>query len=307
MTRARNPTGSSAIMMVSALSTQASSALSMRIFARTGPAPASALRMVFAAVMMCALTRPNVLRVRRREWTVIVAFGLTMAAMNLCLYHAIDRLPLGVAVTLDFLGPCALVFVTAQRWRERLCAPVALLGVLLVAGPGGRFDAVGFAFGVASGVCFAGYAWMAERVGRQEQPLSRIALAVTVAAAVSLPLAATVAARLESRTVGIVLVAALLGVVVSYSCDVIAAAKASAATIALLFGLDPALAAVIGGLFLQPEPGAGGGGGYRPGGVRGRGGHVDDGETCRRRGRVSRAVGGVRASPTARPGRNAGR
>ncbi|SDQ96022.1 inner membrane transporter RhtA [Tsukamurella pulmonis] len=253
--RLRSHWESSSTMLVSAVSTQASSALSLQTFSRAGPAPASGLRMAGAAVMMCALTRPNLRRVTVREWSAIIAFGVVMAVMNLCLYQAIDRLPLGVAVTLDFLGPCSLAFVMAKRWRERCCAPIALLGVVLIAGQGSGVNLVGVAFGLGAGLCFAGYAVLAERVGRQQQPLSRLALAVTIAAATTAPWSLRALGELNARTVGLLLAAAFFGVVVSYTCDAIAAARASAALIALLFGLDPAVGAIVGTVFLHQSLG----------------------------------------------------
>ncbi|MDP0397290.1 EamA family transporter [Tsukamurella strandjordii] len=249
--RLRSHLESSSTMLVSAVSTQTSSALSLQTFGRAGPVPASGLRMAGAAVMMCALTRPNLRRVSTGEWSTIVAFGVVMATMNVCLYQAIDRLPLGVAVTLDFLGPCGLAFVMAKRWRERCCAPIALLGVALIAGQGSGVNLVGVGFGLAAGLCFAGYALLAERVGRQSEPLSRLALAVTIAAAATAPWSLRAIGDLNLRTVALLLAAAFFGVVVSYTCDAIAAARASATMIALLFGLDPAIGAAVGALFLH--------------------------------------------------------
>lgn len=219
--RVRNQLESSSTMLVSALSTQTSSALSLQTFSRAGPVPASGLRMAGAAVMMCALTRPNLRRVTTREWSAIVAFGVVMAAMNLCLYQAIDRLPLGVAVTLDFLGPCGLAFVMAKRWRERCCAPIALLGVVLIAGQGSGINLVGIAFGLGAGLCFAGYALLAERVGRQSQPLSRLALAVTIAAATTAPWSLRAIGHLTLRTTLLLLAAAFLrcGRLIHLRCD----------------------------------------------------------------------------------------
>lgn len=249
--RLRSHVESSSTMLVSAVSTQTSSALSLQTFGRAGPVPASGLRMAGAAVMMCALTRPDPRRVTVREWRAIIAFGVVMAVMNLCLYQAIDRLPLGIAVTLDFLGPCSLAFVLAKRWRERCCAPIALAGVVLMAGQGSGVDLVGVGFGLAAGLCFAGYAVLAERVGRQHQPLSRVALAVAIAAAATAPLWFRALGELNVRTAALLLAAAFFGVVVSYTCDAVAAARASAAMIALLFGLDPVVGAVVGATFLH--------------------------------------------------------
>ncbi|WP_330294376.1 EamA family transporter [Streptomyces sp. NBC_00503] len=111
----------------------------------------------------------------------IAVYGVAMAAMNLCLYSAIDRIPLGVAVTLEFRGPCAVAFLASRRIREGLCAPAAFAGVLLISGPGGYFSAAGRA---------SGHQWLV--------------LAAAAVVGVAIPYAVdTIAARVSSvRVVG---------------------------------------------------------------------------------------------------------
>ena len=98
------------------------------------------MRMLVATIVMLALVRPKLVGRPKGEWLGIVVYGLAMAAMNVCLYSAIDRIPMGVAVTLEFLGPCVVALAGSHHWREGLCAVVALVGEGLISfTPGGYF------------------------------------------------------------------------------------------------------------------------------------------------------------------------
>ncbi len=109
-------------------------------FGALGPIPVSSMRMLVATIVMLALVRPKLVGRPKGEWLGIVVYGLAMAAMNVCLYSAIDRIPMGVAVTLEFLGPCVVALAGSHHWREGLCAVVALVGEGLISfTPGGYF------------------------------------------------------------------------------------------------------------------------------------------------------------------------
>ena len=116
------------LVFVGSAAIQLSSAISSTLFASYGTVGTSALRMLIAAALLLVLVRPRVRRRSRSEWLGIVGYGAAMAAMNVSLYAAVDRLPLGVAVTLEFLGPCAVALVAARRVREGACALLSLGG-----------------------------------------------------------------------------------------------------------------------------------------------------------------------------------
>ncbi|WP_260856808.1 hypothetical protein [Kocuria rhizophila] len=143
------------LVFVGSAAIQLSSAISSTLFASYGTVGTSALRILIAAALLLVLVRPRVRRRSRSEWLGIVGYGAAMAAMNVSLYAAVDRLPLGVAVTLEFLGPCAVALVAARRVREGACALLSLGGVVLIsAGPSGYFDALGYAAGLLAAVFF---------------------------------------------------------------------------------------------------------------------------------------------------------
>ncbi|GAA2948100.1 hypothetical protein GCM10010525_09750 [Glutamicibacter bergerei] len=179
-----------------------------------------------------------------------------MAAMNLLLYKAIEHLPLGIAVTLDFLGPAVVALVFSRRLREAAWALLALAGVILIVGPGGHFDAVGFAFGLGAGLCFALYTLLAEKVGKaDDSSVSSLALSVSIAALVSLPFGIPKVAEVSAPQWGLLALSGVIGVAIPYLVDTLAARISSARVVGTLFAIDPAMGTLIGWLILGEQLG----------------------------------------------------
>ncbi|GAA3589303.1 hypothetical protein GCM10022198_11440 [Klugiella xanthotipulae] len=155
-------------MAIGSVGIQISSALSAGLFDSLGSYSVSSIRMLIAAFVLLVVFRPKIKRVTKKDWVGITLYGASMAVMNLALYAAIDRLPLGIAVSLDFLGPCAIALLASKRFKEGACAAGALLGVLLIAGPGGYFNMIGYLFGLLAATAFAVYTFFSEKVGKSE-------------------------------------------------------------------------------------------------------------------------------------------
>ena len=177
------------LVLGGALSVQFGSAVAALLFPRTGVAGAVTLRLTISAVLLLVVCRPRLRGHDRSAWLAAGAFGLALAGMNSLFYQAIERIPLGPAVTLEVLGPLALSVFTARRLASWCWAGLALAGVALL-GQGGfdRLDPVGVAFAFGAGA-HVGRVHRAERAGRR--PVSRrgrLALALTLAALVTLPL-----------------------------------------------------------------------------------------------------------------------
>ncbi len=233
------------LIALGSLGIQTSSALSARLFSALGPFSVSSLRLVIAAVVLLAVFRPRWRGRSRADWTGVVVYGVAMAAMNLSLYAAIDRIPLGVAVTLEFLGPCAVTLIASRHVKEGLCAVAALVGVVLISGPGGYLDLAGYAFALSAAVFFALYTVFADRVGKSDEGLSGLALSVAVAAAVALPWGVGHVADVRPGQWGVLAASAVIGVVIPYSVDTLAARITSARVVGTLFSIDPAMGALV--------------------------------------------------------------
>ena len=200
------------MVMVGSLGIQTSSSLSASLFGALGPIPVSSMRMLVAAIVILALTRPKLAGRSKGEWLGIVVYGLAMAAMNVCLYSAIDRIPMGVAVTLEFLGPCVVALAGSHHWREGLCA-------------------------VGSAVCFGLYTLFADRVGKAGTGLDGLALSVTVAALATSPVSITRAPHVSPAQWGVIAASAVLGVAIPYTMDTLSGRITSARVVGTLFSI----------------------------------------------------------------------
>lgn len=244
-----------ALVLGGAVSVQSGAAVATLLFPRAGVAGVVTLRLVVAAVVLLALCRPRLRGHHRDAWLAVGGFGLALAGMNAFIYEAMDRIPLGVAVTVEVLGPLVLAVVTGRRASSFLWAALALGGVvLLVRGGGldGGLDLVGVGFAAAAAAMWAAYILLSARVGARFPKADGLALAMTVAAVLTLPwgVVAAGAALLDPVTVGLGAAVALLSSVVPYTLELLALRRLPTSTFAVLMSLGPVFAALAGYLVL---------------------------------------------------------
>lgn len=251
--RAPGRLGGVALVLGGALSVQFGSALGALLFPRTGVAGAVTLRLALGALLMLAVCRPRMRGHGRDDWAAVVTFGLALAGMNSIFYQAIERIPLGPAVMLEVLGPLALSVVGARRAAAWCWAGLALAGVALL-GQGGfdRLDPLGAALALAAGAMWAAYIVCSARVGARFPRADGLALALAVAALLTLPIGLVDAGgRLADPAVlGLGAALALLASVLPYSLELVALRRLPTATFAVLMSLGPAVAALAGWLVL---------------------------------------------------------
>lgn len=242
------------LVLAGAASIQFGAAFAAKLFPRVGPEGAVTLRLVIAAVVMLAVIRPKVRGRSRADLGTVVALGVALGGMNLCFYEAIARLPLGPAVTLEFLGPLGLAVVLSRRVRDLFWIVLAAVGVLML-GEGGfsGLDGVGVAYVFAAAGFWAAYIMVATKTARTFKGVDGLALAMAVAAVLVLPFGIVGAGTslVEPGALGFGLVVALMSSVVPYSCEMLAMKRLSAATFGLLASLEPAVAAVAGFVVLD--------------------------------------------------------
>lgn len=251
-----SPTNGQAVLLVliGAASIQFGAAVAAKLFPRVGPEGAVTLRLVIAAIVMLAVIRPKVRGRSRADLATVGGLGVALGGMNLCFYEAIARLPLGPAVTLEFLGPLGLAVVLSRRLRDMFWIVLAAVGVLML-GEGGfsGLDGVGVAFVFGAAAFWAAYILMATKTARSFKGVDGLALAMAVAAVLVLPFGIVGAgtALVEPGALGFGLVVALMSSVVPYSCEMLALKRLSAATFGLLASLEPAVAALAGLIVLS--------------------------------------------------------
>jgi inner membrane transporter RhtA len=246
--------GPVALVVAGGLSVQFGSALAVLVMPRTGALGIVALRLGVAAVVMLLVCRPSVRGYTRRDWGTIVVFGVAMAGMNGLFYQASDRIPLGAAVTLEVLGPLALSVFGSRQWSSVLWAGLALAGVALLGAAGfGGLDPVGAAFALSAGACWAAYIVFSAKTGRRFPQADGLALAMVVAALLTLPLGVMEAGSklLDPVTLGLGAAVALMSSVLPYTLELIALRRMPAPTFAVLMSLEPAIAAGAGFLILH--------------------------------------------------------
>jgi inner membrane transporter RhtA len=242
-----------ALVLAAAISVQFGAALATHLFHQVGPTGAVTLRLVLAAVLMAGILRPRHLSVARADLGVAVAFGLTLAAMNLTFYEAISRIPLGVAVTIEFVGPLAVTIFGSRRLIDLVWGVLAGVGVaLLMTGGVHRLDLVGVLMALLAGGCWGGYVVLSKETGRRFPGPSGLAVAMVASALVVLPIGLATAGRamLHPSAIGIGAAVALLSSVVPYSLELFALRRVTPRAFGVLLSLDPAVAALVGLLVL---------------------------------------------------------
>lgn len=223
------------------------------LFPSTGPLGIVMLRLVFSALLLWAIARPTLRGRSADAWRAVVLFGLVLALMNGFFYLALERLPLGVTVTIEVLGPLTLSVIVARRLSAWLWAVLALAGVALLAGGGwDDLDLIGVLFALAAATCWAGYILASARVGRAFSQLDGLAIAMAIGAAVALPFGIVDAgsALLNPLTLGLGAAVAVLSSAIPYALELIALRRLPASGFAVLMSLAPATATLAGFVLL---------------------------------------------------------
>ncbi|MBM2622771.1 EamA family transporter [Actinoplanes sp. LDG1-06] len=250
-------------MLASGASNQVGAALGAHAFASIGPAGVVAVRQFVAAAVLLPVARPDMRRFTWRQWWPTLLLGVVFATMNLSLYTAIDRIGLGLAVTLEFLGPLTVALAGSRTRVDLLCAAAAAAGVYALVQPGPSSDFVGVGMGLLAAACWASYILLNRLVGARLPGLQAPAAATTVSALLYVPVAVALAAtgRLDFAAIAFAVGAGLLSSVIPYAADLLILRRVPAQFFGLFMSIHPVLAALAGllllGQFLAPTQWAG--------------------------------------------------
>jgi len=243
------------LLLVAMVSVQAGAGVAKGLFPMVGAPGVTALRLAFATVIMFAVFRPWRSPPSRAAWPALIAYGAALGAMNLLFYLAIARLPLGVAVALEFTGPLAVALLGSRRPTDLVWAGLAAGGVFLLS-PLARsiapIDPLGSLFALAAGGCWALYILFGQKAGDAQGP-SAAAWGMAVATAVALPIgvAMTGAAILQPAALPLAFLVALLSSAIPYSIEMVALGRLSTRLFGVLMSVEPALAALWGFILLH--------------------------------------------------------
>ena len=241
-----------ALVLLGIVSVQLGSALAKHLFSAVGPFGTVALRLFFAAAVLVLVWRPS-MRVDRRTWTVVIAYGVILGSMNLCFYLALERIPLGLAVTIEFLGPLVVALAGSRRLLDAVWALLAGGGVFLLMKGGGELNLVGFLFALAAGTCWGLYILLTAALGRYTTQGNGLALGMAVAAVLAVPVgvAESGAALIQPWVLVAGFGVAMLSSVVPYSLELEALRRMPPRVFGILMSLEPVAAALIGLVVLR--------------------------------------------------------
>ena len=241
------------LLLVSIVSIQLGAAVAVDLFPVLGPVGTAFLRLAFSAVLLIAATRHAIAWSARRHARALLLYGTILGVMNMSFYGAIARIPLGIAVAIEFVGPLALAAAGSRRGRDFAWIGLALLGIVLLTPEiGSTLDPLGVALAGVAGLCWAGFTVMSQRIGRALPGSSGLAIGMVVAALVVLPveLAAGGLRGLDLGPLVGVLAVAILSTAVPLSLEFEALKRMTARTYGILVTMEPAVAAMVGALLL---------------------------------------------------------
>lgn len=245
----REPLAAAAVVG-GAASVQLGAAIGATIFPLVGPAGVVALRQSVAAIALLAVARP---RLRELTWQSVrpaLLLGLVLVSMNIAIYGAIERIGLGLAVTLEFLGPLVLALAGSRRRIDLLCAAMAGLGVVLLTGTVPGIDPVGVILALVAAASWAAYIVLSRRAGRTLPGVQGTALASLLAAVVTSPLLVIALAGLApGQLMHVVVVGLAIGILSSaipYSIDLVVLRRLPQQLFSVLQSVQPAAAALAG-------------------------------------------------------------
>ncbi|HEY9889598.1 MAG TPA: EamA family transporter [Candidatus Obscuribacterales bacterium] len=243
------------LLLFSMASIHSGAAIAKGLFSEVSPLGLVTLRLGLGALVLVLWVRPRWRHHRWQDYRLVAALGLVMGVMNACLYYAIAYIPIGVAVTLEFLGPLGVALAYSRRGWDWLWVALAAAGVLLLAPVGGlTLHPLGIGLALISGGCWAAYIVLSAQVGKVFPGSEGVALAMTAGAIALLPLGVTVAGTtlLSPRVLGLGLVVAVLSSALPYSLEMAALRRLPVKVFGVLMSLEPAVASGV-GLWLLGE------------------------------------------------------
>lgn len=243
------------LVLAGIVSVQFGGALAATLVPEIGAGGSVVMRLLFATVILLAIVRPRWRGHSRRAWLTVIGFGLALGLMNFTFYGSLAHLPIGVAVTIEFLGPLLLAAVMSRRLVDLIAVAAAAGGVLLISQalsvPFAELNLTGLGLAAAAGAFWAAYIIFSGRTGAEFEKLEGLALAMVVATVVTLPLGIASVPDWNAGLIAKGLGIAVLSSVLPYSLELVALRRLSAQAFGILLSLEPAAAALAGLIVLS--------------------------------------------------------
>jgi inner membrane transporter RhtA len=240
----------------SMLSVQLGAALAVPVMSAIGPVPTTALRLFWSGILLAFFVRPRISRMTLYQWLCGASLGIVIAAMTLCYFVAITRIPMGPATAIEFLGPLSVALIGARRFLHLVLAIVAAIGVFLLTRENARWsvDAMGVGFAAAAGLGWASYILLMKKVGATFQGMQGLSIALLVAAVAASPVSFFVKGVVFAftplvSTIGLAVLTPLL----PYALELMALRKTSTRAFGIFMSMEPAISALLGFVILAQQ------------------------------------------------------
>jgi len=241
-------------ILLAIFSVQGGATIAKTLFPVIGAAGTTAIRIALSAIVLLAAFRPPVHRFTSAQWRAVVPYGVTIGVMNLLFYQALVLIPLGLAVTLEFVGPLAVAIVGSRRALDAVWVVLAAIGIALVTPwqAGSAIDPLGVALALLTGVCWAAYIVLGGRVSQVLTGGVAVATGMSIATLIVLPfgLAGGGLGSLSPRLYAAGFAVAVLSSALPFTLEMHALRALPGRTFSILMSLEPAVAALCGLVFL---------------------------------------------------------
>lgn len=240
-------------LFIAILSIQFGSALAKSLFSELGPWGVVSLRVTFSTLILFAIWRPKLHAKVREHYKLILGYGIVMAMMNSAFYAAIDRIPLGIAISLEFTGPLGLAILKSQRWLDGLWAALAVVGLLLLTPlSGSTLDVTGMLLSLLAGVCWAFYILLAARLGPALPGVEGLTWGLAISTLILLPIGIVNAgsALLNPKLLALSAGVAILSTALPYACEIAALRSLPVKVFGVLLSVEPMMGVLAGFLIL---------------------------------------------------------
>ena len=252
----KNPFEGLALLVTAATLIPWSVAIIQPLFKSIGPAASSTWRFAFGALVLLLISRPNLKKWTKEQWMTAVIFGFVTAFMNQSFYQAIERIPLGSAVCIEFItGPFLVAALGKRNWNQFFLILLGALGVVCLSHPGGGVTVTGAIYSVGAGIGWASYILASHRMGGQTLGFGGLAVSMTFSAIFCIPFAIKSAHIFLSdpHLMARMLIISIMSIVLGFGAELLAFRRVKPAIAGVMMSLDPALAFMVGVILLAEK------------------------------------------------------
>ncbi|KRD10610.1 transporter [Flavobacterium sp. Root901] len=241
-------------VLLAIVSVQCGAAIAKTLFPAIGAAGTASIRIGISAFILLLAYRPNLKTITPAQWKIVIPYGLSLGAMNLIFYFAIERIPIGLAVTLEFLGPLLVAIIGSKRLVDYCWVLLAAMGIALIAPwTNDRLDVLGILFALLAGGLWAAYIILGGKISKIMNGGQAVSTGMLFAAILILPFGflENGLANLTPKFLGMGVALALLSSAIPFTLEMKALGQLPPRTFSILMSLEPAAASICGFIFLQ--------------------------------------------------------